>query len=238
MNQLQLYRENGFPNIQGWVAPAQLAFVDLIAKTQDAAGITGHAAEIGVYHGKFLLALASVLQSGGKVTALDVFNDQDKNLDKSGVGDKEILIRNVETYGRRDLDYAYIQADSSALTILDKVSLVRDRGPFRLFSVDGCHTAEHTLSDLQTARDCIAPGGVVILDDYMQPHWPGVTEAASIFCREAPRVVPFLFAYHKLYFVGVGWHETFLRAVTDALSEYPNARLTTMFGNRVLSIYP
>src|SRR5208337_326854 len=51
MNQLQFYGANGFPNIQGWVSPGHLAFVDLIAETQDAAGITGHVAEIGVYHG-------------------------------------------------------------------------------------------------------------------------------------------------------------------------------------------
>lgn len=238
MDAVDTYWAEGFPLVEGWVHGGLLRYVKLVDQVQREAAITGNIAEIGVYHGKFLIALASLTAPGGKVTALDVFEDQDKNLDGAGVGNLEILQRNVAAYGPGDVDYAYIKADSSALTVLAKMELTRDRGPFRLFSVDGCHTVEHTLGDLQTAQDCIAPGGVIILDDYMQPHWPGVTEAVSLFCSAVPRMAPFLYAHHKLFFVGVGWHAYFYRACAEALGGHESARTTTMHGRSVLSIYP
>jgi len=237
LDAIDAYWAEGFPNIEGWVSGGHLQPLKLVDRIQRAAGISGHAAEIGVFHGKFLLALASLLDPGGRVTALDVFDDQSKNLDGAGEGNLEILQRNVAAHGRKDADYAYIKADSSALTLLDKVDLTRSRGPFRLFSVDGCHTTEHTLCDLQTAQQCIAPGGVVILDDYMQPHWPGVTEAVSLFCRDAPRLVPFLYNQHKLFFVGVGWHAHFFTACAQAYADDPDARTPPMFGRNVLTLY-
>jgi hypothetical protein len=200
--------------------------------------VSGHVGEIGVFHGKFLLALASLSRPNGKVTALDVFDDQSKNIDGAGEGDLERLKQNVAAFGRKDVDYAYITVDSSAINLLERIELTRNRGPFRLFSVDGCHMTEHTLRDLQTAQDCLAPGGVIILDDYMQPHWPGVTQAVSLFCANAPCVVPFLYAHHKLFFVGIGWHAHFYRCFADAFGGQDSSRTTRMFGNSVLSIYP
>ena len=232
------YWTNGFPNVEGWVHAGLLPYIKHINRTQLAGGISGHIAEIGVFHGKFLIALANLAYPESKVTALDVFDDQSKNIDGAGVGDLEKLQQNISAYGPANLDYAYVKADSSALTPLEKIELARDRGPFRLFSVDGCHTTEHTLGDLQTAQDCLSPGGVIILDDYMQPHWPGVTQAASLFCGSIPRVAPFLYAHHKLFFVGLGWHSHFYHEVVREFAGQPSAKTVTMFGNSVLSIYP
>nr|WP_272876824.1 class I SAM-dependent methyltransferase [Neoroseomonas terrae] len=210
----------------------------MVDQIQADAGIAGHGAEIGVFHGKFFIALASLLPPDGKMTALDVFDDQSKNIDGAGEGSLEKIKSNVAAYGRCDIDHVYIATDSTALTALDRVNLVRDRGPFRLFSVDGCHTVEHTLSDLRTAEDCLSSGGVIILDDFMHPHWPGVTQAASLFCAGVPRVAPFLYAHHKLFMVGVGWHAHFVDACRNTLAHHDSMKMTTMFHSKVVSIYP
>ncbi len=235
---IDVYWADGFNHVEGWVQAGLLPYLKHIGLLQKTLGITGEVAEIGCFHGKFLIALAALLAPGGKATALDVFEDQNKNLDGAGAGSLDMVRHNVAAYGRRDVDYHYIAADSSALTSLAKIELTRDRGPFRLFSVDGCHTVEHTLADLQTAQECLAPGGVIILDDYMQPHWPGVTQAVSLFCGAVPRVAPFLYAHHKLFFVGVGWHAHFLAACVAGLKTSDAARMTTMFGSGVLTVYP
>ena len=52
----------------------------------------------------------------------------------------------------------------------------------QVFSVDGCHTYECTLSDLHLAFQTIAPNGVVILDDHFNPSWPGVSTGLGAFC--------------------------------------------------------
>jgi SAM-dependent methyltransferase len=236
---LDAYWDRGFPNIEGWVDTRLLACLSLVDAIQRGVGVQGQVGEIGVYHGKLLIALAHLAHAGGKVTAIDVFEDQTRNLDGAGIGSLDRLKQNIQAFGPADRDYAFIKADSIALTPADKGRIMEDRGPFRLFSVDGCHTAEHTVSDLLTGQDVIAPGGVVILDDFMQPHWPGVTEAVNLFySRYVPRVKPFLYCFHKLFFVGYGWHADFLDACTEHLGARPDAKTTDMFGSRVLSIYP
>jgi hypothetical protein len=232
------YWERGFPHIEGWVNSDHGPMLRLIGQIQAEHEITGQVGEIGVYHGKFLIALASLAGPGAKVTALDVFDDQAKNIDGAGEGNLTRLKLNIERYGPSDRDYAFLKLDSIALTESDKVSIMRDRGPFRIFSVDGCHTAEHTYNDLVTGQEFLAAGGVMILDDFMQPHWPGVTEAAHMFySRTVPRVKPFLYCYHKLYFVGFGWHRTFIERFQAGLGTRPDRKLVQMFGSPVVSIY-
>lgn len=234
------YWQNSFPLIEGWVSDRWREHLKLINETQNSLGITGHVGEVGVFHGKLLIALAHLAQPGSKVTAIDVFDDQSKNIDGAGVGSLEQLTSNVQAHGpRSSLDYAFIKADSAALNAADIMKLVQDRGPFRLFSVDGCHTAEHTLNDLLTAQECLAPGGVIMLDDMFQPHWPGVTEAMGLFySRYVPRVKPFLYCAHKMFFVGHGWHPDFLRIWSDQFGQRSEAKLTQMYGNTFLSLFP
>jgi SAM-dependent methyltransferase len=234
----EAYWEHGFPHIEGWVSPDHGPMLALIGQIQTDQGITGHVGEIGVYHGKFLIGLSHIAGAGAKVTALDVFEDQAKNIDGAGQGDLAQLKSNIERYGPADRDYAFVKADSIALTESDKVSIMRDRGPFRVFSVDGCHTAEHTYNDLLTGQEFLAPGGVMILDDFMHPHWPGVTEAAHMFYdRTVPRVKPFLYCHHKLYFVGFGWHRTFMERFQAGIGPRNDMKLVQMFGMPVLAIY-
>jgi len=240
MRDIDAYWQDGLPNIEGWVNERWLPYLKLIDDTQTALGIKGQIAEIGVYHGKLLIALAHFARPGGKVTAIDVFDDQTRNIDGAGVGSLEHLKANIRSFGPDyEIDYSFLKTDSTALNCADKVALVRDNGPFRLFSVDGCHTAEHTLSDLLTAQDCLAPGGVVLLDDMFQPHWPGVTEAVALFYgRYVPRLKPFLYIAHKLFFAGHGWHADFLRACIEHAGPGGDAKMTQMFGHPVLSIFP
>ncbi len=239
MNSLDEYWELGFPHVDGWVDTRLLECLHVINQAQSEASITGNVGEIGVYHGKLLIALAYLVGPNELVTAIDVFNDQSKNLDGAGIGSQEHLNNNLKLYGPQNVNYEFIQADSIALTALDKTKIMERRGPFKLFSVDGCHTAEHTFNDLITAQEFLSPGGILILDDFMQPHWPGVTEAVNMFYnRSVPKVKPFFCYCHKLFFVGYGWHEVLLQACLSRFEGRDNARTTAMFGSRVLSLYP
>ena len=238
MTSLDTYWHDSMPNIGGWVNQRWLEYLRVCDDLQRDLGITGEVAEIGVFHGKLLIALAHMLAPGGKATALDVFDDQARNLDFAGEGDLGKLKQNIVLYGPEGIDWAFIKADSSAINVADKVRLTTERGPFRLFSVDGCHTLEHTLNDLITAADCLAPGGVIILDDTFQPHWPGVTEAVALFCRQFPRVRPFLYCAHKLFFIGHGFHGHFLRACNERFANTEGFKPTLMFGSEVASVFP
>lgn len=239
MFDLESYWRDEFPSVEGWVDNRLFPFVQVLGQTQETAGIKGNVAEIGVFQGKFLIALAHLAAEGDKITGIDVFDDQERNIDGAGAGSRDLVLANIARFGPRGLDYELIKADSLALSLADKADLQRKRGPFRLFSVDGCHTMEHTHQDLVTAQESLAAGGVVILDDYMQPHWPGVTEAVSAFySRSVPRIKPFLYTCHKLFFVGYGWHDYFFRAFQDNFGSRPESKVCKFFGSDALVCYP
>ena len=63
MDAIDAYWSEGFPHVEGWVLDPQRIYLKQIDALQREAGIRGHVAEIGVFHGKFLLALASLLDS-------------------------------------------------------------------------------------------------------------------------------------------------------------------------------
>jgi len=59
---------------------------------------------------------------------------------------------------------------------------------FRFIHIDGGHSAEQTHSDLVLAEQHLAPGGVIALDDYQHPAWPGVTEGLDTFMESGTRL--------------------------------------------------
>ena len=46
-------------------------------------------------------------------------------------------------------------------------------GPYRLFSVDGGHSMEVALHDLRLANSVMVEGGVIMVDNYFDPKFPG-----------------------------------------------------------------
>ncbi|HEX4723105.1 MAG TPA: class I SAM-dependent methyltransferase [Pseudonocardiaceae bacterium] len=73
---------------------------------------------------------------------------------------------------------------------LDRVRMVRGMstdsaiqvevgGPFELIIVDGDHSRAGVAADLDRVETIAAPGAVVVMDDYGDPGWPGVTQAVE-----------------------------------------------------------
>lgn len=211
--------------IDGWNDQGVFTAIEIIHDLQREAGIVGNVGEIGVHEGQMFCALALLtnIESEGSL-AIDVFDDQDRNIDDSGgnINDMfDTFRRHVDrVIGDRQRNFNYIEADSltlragkilSALTtnnlrtmadgILNhKPSMRVAKSRFRLFSIDGGHTVVHVLNDLRLAEQIMVPGGVVIVDDYMHPKWPGVTEGLHIYCADrASRLVPFAYGNGKMY---------------------------------------
>jgi len=159
---LRRYRENGFAQIQGWCNPQVFNTVDLF----DSAPInkTGGVCEIGVHHGKLYLLLNQVTAPEATSYAIDVFDAQRLNIDKSGAGDRKIFERNLTEFdAHKGRNTQIISGDSTDSGL--QLAKTIEPGSLRFFSVDGGHSAEHTISDLKIASQLVANEGVVILDD-------------------------------------------------------------------------
>lgn len=196
---LDNYMATGFDAVEGWCSPRLADFCKLIDSHQRERGVRGGVAEIGVHHGRFFMLLNSLTEADEPSWAIDVFDDQTLNIDSSGRGSKGRFVDNMEKYDRHaGKNVTAVSADSTT-TLLSEVVTT----PVRIFSVDGGHTAEHTISDLKAAQTVLHPEGVVILDDILHPHWLGVIEGCILFMQSRPTLVPFAVGHNKMLFANL-----------------------------------
>lgn len=129
--------------------------------------------------------------------AVDLFERQELNVDRSGCGSLEIFKRNLADFDEHAGANVEIIAGDSLDPALDLRSRVRE-GSVRFLSVDGGHTVEHVMNDLAIARDLIANAGVVIVDDMFNVRWPSVAEGVNLWLSQRPTLVPFAIGRNKL----------------------------------------
>jgi hypothetical protein len=204
--------------VPGWLNEGAISAVIAFAKWQDENCVVGDVAEIGVHHGKFFILLANLRHQHERAFAIDVFDDQHLNPDNSGRGDLSRFKENVN-FLADDIGVAIIQRDSKTLTRADFYR--GRRGSIRLFSIDGSHTAAHTASDLTIAAQLLAADGLIILDDFYNPDWPGVQEGFYHFLTNSDLgIVPFAYGNHKLYLCGRASHGKYLSFVENDLRPF------------------
>ena len=194
--------------VHGWVDTPSLAFLHALASYQSELDIRGPVCEIGVHHGRMFIGLCLARQPGERAVAVDLFDLQELNLDNSGCGDREAFEANLNTHLAETESVTILRADSLEL---DGPQLLKLSGNerFRLFSVDGGHTAEIASRDLATAAGSMRSDGVVILDDFFAPSWPGVTEGLFRYLAspDESTLAPVAYGHGKLYLVAPAFHE-------------------------------
>jgi Methyltransferase domain len=204
--------------VAGWLNEGAISAAIAFAKWQEENNVFGDVAEIGVHHGKFFILLANLRRDHERAFAVDVFEDQQFNPDNSGRGDLSRFRDNLRLY-----------TDGIGLEIIKKDSIQLTRGDFyrgkrsniRLFSVDGSHTAGHTFSDLTKAAQLLTEGGVIFLDDFYNPDWPGVQEGFYRFLANSSiDVVPFAYGNHKIYLCKKAYHVRYLSFVESDLRSF------------------
>lgn len=180
---IDTYLVAGQFRVEGWLDPYSADFVRAIADIQRGADLGGAVGEIGVHHGKLFLVLMLTRAPGEAAFAIDVFEDQKQNLDGSGMGDRAAFERNLRHWGKGADDIRVIPASSLSLQPDD---ILRPCGRVRLASIDGGHTAECVRNDLRLIEATLTDDGVIVLDDYFNPEWPGVSTGVAeyLLCGE------------------------------------------------------
>lgn len=215
----------GMHGVIGWFDLQALLVLRVLSAHQITTGVKGGVVEIGVHHGKSLAALCLLNQDGGggKVVAVDVFEDQVRNTDASGEGDQALMMHTLSEWCGEDsalpARLTVLEADSRTLS--PSALIEAGGGAARLFSIDGSHTAAATLHDLRLAAGTVGEGGVVMVDDYFAEGWPGVSEGVQTFLREQDassdlELIPFFVGFNKVLLAprehASGYMETLLEA--------------------------
>ncbi len=196
------------PLVEGWVGGHLPLLMRVIAPAFAERSIAGHIAEIGVHHGLSLFLFTALRRGDERCFAIDVFDDQSLNIDHSGSGSLAIFRSHLATLLPLQQPFVeVVQRDSLAFSVREFTDLFAPRG-IKLFSVDGGHTVAHVCNDLALAQEVLVPGGIVALDDFFGPHWPGVTEGFYHFmATRNRRLRPLLFFQNKLFLTTISEHD-------------------------------
>lgn len=238
LSDLNEYLTTGIHNVNGWCIPH---LWQMIWPLRNLIG-EGPVAEIGVFEGKFLIGLCKTFGTSPQnvATAFDVFDMQQFNLDGAGVGKKNVVEANLARFGFPQGSVRLIETDSLSLRQSEAARFIAENGRVAFFSVDGCHEVVHTTRDVEFAMEVTRHDGIIAVDDYTNPSWPGVQEAiARMYILRDFSFVPLAVGCNKLLLCSYSHHAQYLDAVRAYIAKnHPETRLKKVrrFGFDTLTV--
>lgn len=197
----------GFDEIQGWLIKDTAYASALITQYQSKMGYAGNLCEIGVFHGKYAIALLSSLTENEKFIAIDIFSNQDLNQDLKGYDEvgsysihslhKDLFLENVVKFQNESTLNSVVLIDSDSLNVTES-DIKIDRTEIRFFSIDGGHSSNVFKNDLELAINCLSHEGIVSIDDILNSQWPGIITETVRFFDSQDVVRPLAFLPNKL----------------------------------------
>jgi hypothetical protein len=177
------YLAQGFLAVRGMSSRFAAAIAGATMRIQTENGIAGHAAEIGAFEGRLLIALAHALIANERAIGIDHFLWPDAGL-------RERFERNCALHGPGGGRIIGLKADSQELTPEELLGVAPGQR-IRFFHVDGEHTADHLSKDLALACGTIVPKGVIWLDDMLHPGYPTLALTVDEFLKAHPEIQVF-----------------------------------------------
>lgn len=181
-------------HIEGWFSPEAAYLFSLLDHAQQQGGVQGNLFEIGVHHGKSAILLGAMADPAREILGVcDLFGSQGGNRSASGAGDRDIF---MENFRASFPDHGFLRVFEKPSGDLTPEEVTQS---CRFFHIDGGHTAEEALGDLELAAEALSEQGVIVIDDAFSPVWPSVTEAIFRFFTSRPGCfVPLVIGFNKL----------------------------------------
>ncbi len=182
--------------IPGWFPSLDVALFRFFLGEQVRQGESGDLAEMGVYLGASATLIGGFQQPGETFTVVDLFGDSPpdpENRDENSRYYESVSQLAFETNYRNVHHELPVVIRGSSTTIRDRAA----SGRHRFVHVDASHEYAHVREDTETAKDLLAPGGIVVFDDYRCEVFPGV--GAAVWPELANGLVPLALSPQKLY---------------------------------------
>jgi acyl carrier protein phosphodiesterase len=210
-------------NIPGWLHQGTAIRTMDILEFQEDRGIVGSVLEIGVLCGRyFSILLRSAARASSRALGIDIFYDHPiakvwQHLEPALDGNRA----NVHL----------LQAYSTDLDANALLSQLVDRA--RFISVDGSHERDDVFWDLGLAEQVITPGGIVAVDDFINPVTLGVNEAVHLFFAQPRRLVPWAYIENKLFLCQSQWSHQYRQMLEDKMMHDDVVRHSKVFQEHV-----
>ncbi len=173
-----------FSDVEGWFQAPAIAIWDSFLSYQQEQKISGNLLEIGVWKGKS--AALAALHCGAEDACVFV--------DVLPLDEVKARISPVVP----EATCHYLQEQSQLLARHPFVAQ-GTRG-FRWIHVDGEHSGQSVMNDLEIADHLLSDRGMVVFDDFFSPAYPQVTQAVFQFLGTRPgRLALVLCGFNKGY---------------------------------------
>lgn len=172
----QDYIVEGRTTVPGWFRESDALLFHALDVAQRRAGVAGDILEIGCYQGASAILLGYMRNAGERLLVCDLFEGDTVNSEN-----EDERRRFYSDLSRQSFESNYLQFHHDLPEIISGPSShLYDAGlerTFRFIHVDGSHAYEAVRSDLLLSKRLLVPGGVVVFDDIITLHTPGVTAA-------------------------------------------------------------
>lgn len=198
--------------LDGWLLQEAAIYTLFLLQLQKDESVTGDIYEIGVFRGKYFAVLNLMRRPGETLLGIDTF---DHHSTPQQVEDSFAAV-----FGNTQ-DIRLEQLNSATLAATDVAALMPS-GQARFISVDGSHEAPDVAHDLGLAAATLAPGGIVAVDDLLNPVAIGVSEGFYRFALQNPAsdtLVPFAFCRNKCFLCRPDMHARYLQATEQFMLE-------------------
>lgn len=176
-------------HLEGWLTDDDAAVTADLLRAQEAWEGDAPLVEIGVYCGKYLsLLMASAARTHSRVLGIDTFQFKDLATVTDGLA---ALVPDL-------MPRLTLHPGSSRELTADSFLRMLGR-PARFISVDGSHEHPDVLHDLRLADATLAAGGLVAVDDFLNPVAIGVNRAVNAFLESTPDLVGVACGPNKLF---------------------------------------
>jgi len=167
--------------IPGWFTVDDCSHFHVILQMQNRTGVDGDLLEIGSYYGRSTGAMVGHLKMNEKLIVCDAFDTiPTQDVYSSFPTVKEFLSNIVDVHSSVDLSKIEIhECLSSGLTLPGSCTL-------RFAHVDGGHSRDEALQDLELVYGRLCRSGVIAVDDFENPGWPEVSVGVSDFLSRHP----------------------------------------------------
>lgn len=209
---LNYYREVVDENVTGWFYPLDIILAYTILNSQTC---YGDICELGVAFGKSAIGLSLCKKTKDNLYLYDCFTADITPEHAKGL---------VETYG----DNTNIHWNVCDLMKLKKEDIMFENN-LRYLHIDACHLHNAVLNDLNNFSDFVCDAGVIVVDDYNDPEYPGINTAITQFCLSNKRKTWTMFAIgqNKAYMCRKGMEKYYMTMIVNFFSKtVPNCGIT------------
>ena len=193
---------------EGYFSDQSAAIFDIFLLGQQQLNMRGDMLEIGVYKGRSATMSAMHLRPDEKfylVDCSDHLDDAKKNLDP--------ILQGRGIYHKQ----------RSCVMTVDSIGMKMRSS--RWVHIDGGHTGNDVVTDIELCEKTLSDAGVMVLDDFFNPMYPQLTEAVYAYLSANRfKLTMFLIGYNKAYLTRPGNAWCYRAIIKNGFADFLRSR--------------